>query len=236
MTASPRFTRRTITDQVTEDLRARILTGDFPAGHQLRPRPQAAPVLELALVRARLRRELAVVAEHGRVYAWGCGAGHQLGIGSMENELLPRAVPATVTVLNLSHNEIATVENLDRLAALTRLDLRQESERHAEALDAITAHLGLGSYLEWDEAKKVEWLGGELAPKRPLLPAALPCSERVQEVLDTFHVVAGPIGWRRRSFSSDGGGTALLGDSTSTMSRCARGVRSIHRPRAFAFQ
>ena len=74
--------------------------------------------------------------------------------------------------------------------ALTRLDLRQESERHAEALDAITAHLGLGSYLEWDEAKKIEWLEGELASKRPLLPAALPCSERVQEVLDTFHVVA----------------------------------------------
>ncbi len=36
MTATPRFTRRTITDQVTEDLRTRILTGDFPAGHQLR--------------------------------------------------------------------------------------------------------------------------------------------------------------------------------------------------------
>jgi len=36
MTASPRFTRRTITDQVTEDLRARILSGDFPAGFQLR--------------------------------------------------------------------------------------------------------------------------------------------------------------------------------------------------------
>ena len=74
--------------------------------------------------------------------------------------------------------------------ALTTLDCRQESERHAEALDAITTYLGLGSYLEWDEAKKIEWLEGELASKRPLLPAALPCSERVQEVLDTFHVVA----------------------------------------------
>ncbi|MFH1805577.1 MAG: GntR family transcriptional regulator [Pseudomonadota bacterium] len=36
MTASPRFTRRTITDQVTEDLRERILSGDFLAGSQLR--------------------------------------------------------------------------------------------------------------------------------------------------------------------------------------------------------
>jgi DNA-binding GntR family transcriptional regulator len=36
MTASPRFTRRTITDQVTEDLRERILSGDFLAGTQLR--------------------------------------------------------------------------------------------------------------------------------------------------------------------------------------------------------
>ncbi|AUG55625.1 GntR family transcriptional regulator [Thalassospira marina] len=36
MVASPRFTRRTITDQVTEDLRERILSGDFLAGTQLR--------------------------------------------------------------------------------------------------------------------------------------------------------------------------------------------------------
>lgn len=35
--------------------------------------------------------------------------------------------------------------------SMAKLDLRQESDRHAEVLDAITKFLGLGSYLQWDE-------------------------------------------------------------------------------------
>ncbi len=31
------------------------------------------------------------------------------------------------------------------------LDVRQESTRHSEVVDAVTRYLGLGSYLEWDE-------------------------------------------------------------------------------------
>ena len=47
---------------------------------------------------------------------------------------------------------------LRRVAAfgvtLARLDIRQEADRHTEALDAITRALGLGSYAEWDEAAR----------------------------------------------------------------------------------
>ena len=43
-----------------------------------------------------------------------------------------------------------------------KLDIRQESTRHSETMDAITQHLGLGSYLEWDEAERVEFLTKEL--------------------------------------------------------------------------
>ena len=50
--------------------------------------------------------------------------------------------------------------------ALTRLDCRQESERHAEALDAVTTHLGLGSYLSWDDEARCQWIEAELASKR----------------------------------------------------------------------
>jgi len=74
--------------------------------------------------------------------------------------------------------------------SLTRLDIRQESERHADALDALTTHLGLGSYLGWTEEDKCAWLEAELTSKRPLLPAALPCNDKVREVLDTYALLA----------------------------------------------
>uniref|UniRef100_A0A7S2CUJ2 phosphoenolpyruvate carboxylase n=1 Tax=Octactis speculum TaxID=3111310 RepID=A0A7S2CUJ2_9STRA len=53
---------------------------------------------------------------------------------------------------------------------LLPLDIRQESTRHAEALDAVTRYLGVGGYLDWDESERREWLLKELSAKRPLLP------------------------------------------------------------------
>eukprot|EP00270_Netrium_digitus_P010934 TRINITY_DN3431_c0_g1_i1.p1 TRINITY_DN3431_c0_g1~~TRINITY_DN3431_c0_g1_i1.p1 ORF type:complete len:990 (-),score=298.74 TRINITY_DN3431_c0_g1_i1:292-3201(-) len=74
--------------------------------------------------------------------------------------------------------------------SLVKLDLRQESDRHTDAIDAITQHLGLGSYKEWDEEKRQKWLIEELQSKRPLFGADLPMSGEVKEVIDTFKVVA----------------------------------------------
>jgi phosphoenolpyruvate carboxylase len=48
------------------------------------------------------------------------------------------------------------------------LDIRQESGRHALALDAITKYIGLGSYASWDEDTKLTWLQSELNSRRPL--------------------------------------------------------------------
>lgn len=49
----------------------------------------------------------------------------------------------------------------------------QESGRHAEALDAITRYLDMGTYSEWDEDKKLEFLTRELKGKRPLVPPTI---------------------------------------------------------------
>lgn len=38
--------------------------------------------------------------------------------------------------------------------SLVKLDIRQESERHADVMDAITVHLGMGSYKDWSEEKR----------------------------------------------------------------------------------
>ncbi|KAI3719929.1 hypothetical protein L6452_20835 [Arctium lappa] len=73
---------------------------------------------------------------------------------------------------------------------LMKLDLRQESGRHSETLDAVTNYLSMGKYSEWDEAKKLEFLSRELKGKRPLVPATIEVSSEVKEVLDTFHIAA----------------------------------------------
>ncbi|CAL0299730.1 unnamed protein product [Lupinus luteus] len=73
---------------------------------------------------------------------------------------------------------------------LMKLDLRQESGRHAETLDAITKYLDMGTYSEWDEEKKLNFLTRELKGKRPLVPLSIEVPPDVQEVLDTFRIAA----------------------------------------------
>lgn len=73
---------------------------------------------------------------------------------------------------------------------LMKLDLRQESARHAETLDAITSYLDMGIYSEWDEERKLDFLTRELKGKRPLVPPTIEVVADVKEVLDTFRVAA----------------------------------------------
>ncbi|KAL5081537.1 hypothetical protein RYX36_009958 [Vicia faba] len=74
--------------------------------------------------------------------------------------------------------------------SLVRLDIRQESDRHTDVMDAITKHLEIGSYQEWSEEKRQEWLLSELIGKRPLFGPDLPKTDEIRDVLDTFHVIA----------------------------------------------
>ncbi|KAK7268351.1 hypothetical protein RIF29_21049 [Crotalaria pallida] len=73
---------------------------------------------------------------------------------------------------------------------LMKLDLRQESGRHADTLDAITRYLDMGTYSEWDEEKKLDFLTRELKGKRPLVPVSIEVPDDVKEVLDTFRIAA----------------------------------------------
>ncbi|GBG34623.1 Phosphoenolpyruvate carboxylase [Hondaea fermentalgiana] len=77
------------------------------------------------------------------------------------------------------------------------LDIRQESTRHLEAVDAITRHLGLGAYAQWDEDTKINWLCQELSTSRPLLPHQVlsdfsNCgfSDTVIDTLETFRAAS----------------------------------------------
>lgn len=88
----------------------------------------------------------------------------------------------------------ALLDVIRRLACfgigLLKLDIRQESTRHMEAINAITEYLDLGSYRDWDEATKQDFLLKELKSKRPLVPKEMPLEADHQEVLDTFRIIA----------------------------------------------
>jgi len=73
---------------------------------------------------------------------------------------------------------------------LLKLDIRQESTRHADVIHCVTQHLGLGDYHDWSEEEKQQFLVAELSSNRPLIPNDLPASDDIKEVLSTFTVIA----------------------------------------------
>ncbi|MGB3620815.1 MAG: phosphoenolpyruvate carboxylase [Ketobacter sp.] len=92
--------------------------------------------------------------------------------------------------------EVANGDLLDTIrrlnsfgVTLLRLDVRQESSRHMDAIATITQAIGMGDYSQWDEEQKQRFLISELTSDRPLIPKFLKCSDEVQEVLDTFNML-----------------------------------------------
>jgi phosphoenolpyruvate carboxylase len=73
---------------------------------------------------------------------------------------------------------------------LLRLDIRQESGRHAQVLSEITRALSLGDYAKWGEDKRQEFLQSELGSQRPLIPRHWHPSDEVKETLNTFATLA----------------------------------------------
>eukprot|EP00968_Pinguiococcus_pyrenoidosus_P020796 scaffold2541_cov262-Pinguiococcus_pyrenoidosus.AAC.5 len=108
------------------------------------------------------------------------------------------------SLLSSGHREIAKgnlEDAIRRLAVfgltIVPLDVRQESTRHMEAVDAITQMLGLGSYAQWTEDTKINWLCQELSTPRPLLPhgaaanlSKLGLPDTVVDTLDTVRVAS----------------------------------------------
>ncbi|MDD7805942.1 MAG: phosphoenolpyruvate carboxylase [Endozoicomonas sp. (ex Botrylloides leachii)] len=73
---------------------------------------------------------------------------------------------------------------------LIKLDIRQESDRHTEAISELTKALGLGDYGHWDEQQRQTFLLNELQSPRPLLPMNWQPSANVQEVINTCKAIA----------------------------------------------
>lgn len=86
-------------------------------------------------------------------------------------------------------NLICQVEIFD--FNLTKLDIRQESTRHSDALNEILDYLQLlpQPYNDLSEEQRVAWLTTELQTRRPLISSELPFSDKTNDVIKTFRVV-----------------------------------------------
>lgn len=72
---------------------------------------------------------------------------------------------------------------------LVPLDIRQDSDRHIQALDELTRYLEFGSYLEWNEDERQAFLLEQLESKRPLVPRKWEPSDDTREVLETARIL-----------------------------------------------
>ncbi|MCP2727713.1 phosphoenolpyruvate carboxylase [Limnofasciculus baicalensis] len=74
---------------------------------------------------------------------------------------------------------------------LAHLDIRQESSRHSDTINEITAYLEIlpKSYNELSEAERTLWLATELQTRRPLIPTELPFSDKARETIETFRML-----------------------------------------------
>ncbi|GFR48761.1 hypothetical protein Agub_g10581 [Astrephomene gubernaculifera] len=74
--------------------------------------------------------------------------------------------------------------------SMMALDIRQESARHTEVMDAVTRYLGLGAYAGWDEGRRLAFLLEQLQGKRPLMPPGMDMSPEEREVVATFRMLS----------------------------------------------
>ncbi|WP_338560655.1 phosphoenolpyruvate carboxylase [Acinetobacter sp. KS-LM10] len=121
-----------------------------------------------------------------------------------KDELLQPLLLCYRSLVDSNLKEIANGKLLDFIyrvncfgIELLKLDIRQESGRHRQAISAITEYLGLGNFETWTEQARQNFLLQELQSKRPLLPKHLSVPEQsliehsdVQEVFATMRTLA----------------------------------------------
>ncbi len=104
-----------------------------------------------------------------------------------------RLIQRSLTETGLSCRELENLINQVEIYDfhLAQLDIRQESSRHADALNEILEYLQIlpRPYHELSEAERVDWLTTELQTRRPLIPTELPFSDQTKELIETLRVL-----------------------------------------------
>jgi len=74
---------------------------------------------------------------------------------------------------------------------LAKLDIRQDSERHAQAMSEICREMEIFStdYRDIPEDERIEWLSREILSRRPLIPATPRFSPETNETIEVFRAI-----------------------------------------------
>ncbi|MDA2919604.1 phosphoenolpyruvate carboxylase [Desulfobacterota bacterium AH_259_B03_O07] len=72
---------------------------------------------------------------------------------------------------------------------LAKLDIRQHSSVHSEAITEITERIRLINYRGMSEVERLSWLTKEINNPRPLIPEWLKLSEETTEIMETLKCV-----------------------------------------------
>ena len=106
-----------------------------------------------------------------------------------ELQLIQRNLKETGLICEELDNLICQVEIFG--FHLTQLDFRQESSRHAEAIEEIATYLGIlhQPYSQLSEAERIDWLASELRTRRPLIPIEMPFSDSTCEAIETLRML-----------------------------------------------
>lgn len=99
---------------------------------------------------------------------------HDCGMGIIAEGLLKR------TLIRVSTFGVTLVD----------LDIRQNADKHEALMDALTTYLDIGSYKDWSEKARQDFLVEELESKRPLIPDHWEPDPEVSETLKTFYLIA----------------------------------------------
>ncbi|MEM1403513.1 MAG: phosphoenolpyruvate carboxylase [Pseudomonadota bacterium] len=144
-----------------------------------------------------------------RVRSWRASIADRLA-GKRVDDETPQSIDELWDPILLCYESLLAV-GMDRIAngrlldllrqircfgiGLVRMDIRQHSERHSQALSEISEALGLGRFDDWDEAQRRSWLLEELENPRPLIPTHFSPTEDTEEVLKACATaVAQPVG------------------------------------------
>jgi phosphoenolpyruvate carboxylase len=179
-------------ERASRELLARV--GELEEGAEAPYRALLRPVRQR--LRATKARLAALVDEGGARLAQDDG--YRRGAELAEPLELCRRSLVETGYASLAEGRLADLQR--RLAVfdlvLAPLDLRQEAERHTEALDAVARRLGAGSYAAMSEEARVRFLLDRLARGAAVVPADVldglepEARARVADVIETFRVAA----------------------------------------------
>lgn len=138
--------------------------------------------LKLLFIQAKLRKTL-----DGSIGGYGLAQDLKADLGLILSDMDGKGLEYSLTSLRRLMHAV-TIFGFH----LAKLDMRQHSNRHRQAMHEILQQMQIGpqSFMDLDEEQKIKVLLDEIQTKRPLVPWHLDFSPETNETIETFRTMA----------------------------------------------